>query len=67
MDPALALDRAGARQDREDRFEQRGLAFQQDLRARFHEIAAANPCRCRIIDAGQDSEAPNFDRNDGDD
>ncbi|WP_138466872.1 dTMP kinase [Poseidonocella sp. HB161398] len=53
MDPATALartrspDRAGS----EDRFEGFGLAFQERLRAGFLEIAAAQPGRCRVIDA----------------
>ncbi|MBE3639917.1 dTMP kinase [Mangrovicoccus algicola] len=56
MDPAAALartmtpDRAGS----EDRFEGFGLDFQTRLRAGFLEIAAAEPARCRVIDATGD-------------
>lgn len=51
IDPARALDRATSRGGGEDRFEQKGLAFQQVLRDRFLAIAAAEPERCRVIDA----------------
>ena len=53
MDPAAALARARGRVEgaAEDRFEQKGLAFQQRLRAEFREIATAEPDRCVLIDA----------------
>lgn len=35
-----------------DRFEARDAAFQAQLRAAFREIAAAEPARCRLLDAG---------------
>jgi dTMP kinase len=35
----------------EDRYERMGLAFHQNLRAAFHDIAAREPERCRLIDA----------------
>lgn len=35
----------------EDRYERMGLAFHESLRAAFHEIAAREPERCRLIDA----------------
>jgi len=67
LDPALAAarlagrDAAGAAPDRpatlpEDRFERRGLAFQQALRARFRELAAAAPDRFRVLDAAADPD-----------
>lgn len=60
--PERALARATARakahatthttaQAGEDRFEQKGLGFQEALRGAFQAIAAAEPTRCRIIDA----------------
>ncbi|MEM6355594.1 MAG: dTMP kinase [Pseudomonadota bacterium] len=60
--PKRALARATARakahatthataHEGEDRFEQKGLGFQEALRRAFHAIAAAEPTRCRIIDA----------------
>lgn len=36
----------------EDRYERMGEAFHHSLRAAFHEIAAQEPQRCRIVDAG---------------
>jgi len=53
LDPAEALARAGARDHAEDRFERRGLAFQQALRRAFLDIAQAAPDRCRVIDAAR--------------
>ncbi|MEM7746234.1 MAG: dTMP kinase [Pseudomonadota bacterium] len=51
LDPAKALSRAGARGGREDRFERKGLGFQQALRTAFRNIARANPTRCSLIAA----------------
>ena len=45
------LSRAGGRGDAESRFERKGRAFQEAVRAGFLEIAKANPVRCRVIDA----------------
>jgi dTMP kinase len=58
-DPAAALARAGTRADTggEDRFERRGPAFQERLRAGYRAIAAAHPARCRLIDAARPREA----------
>lgn len=36
----------------EDRYERMGLAFHENLRAAFHEIARREPERCRLVDAG---------------
>jgi dTMP kinase len=52
LDAEQGLERAGRRKDSsENRFERKGLAFHQRLREGFHKIAAADPGRCRIIDA----------------
>lgn len=56
MDPEAALSRADARQSSEDRFERKGLQFQQSLRARFLRIARDEDRRCHVIDADADSE-----------
>ncbi|MEL6475946.1 MAG: dTMP kinase [Pseudomonadota bacterium] len=48
---ARADRRAAGAASREDRFERRGVAFQGGLRSAFHEIAAAEPARVRLIDA----------------
>ncbi len=48
---AAGLARAAQRGGAEQRFESKGLAFHQRLRAAFLEIAAAEPQRCRVIDA----------------
>jgi len=51
---ARALGRGGGS---EVRFESKGEAFHQRLREGFSAIAAANPDRCRVIDAGGDADA----------
>jgi dTMP kinase len=52
LDVEQGLNRAGHRKDSsEDRFERKGLLFHQRLREGFLRIAAAEPTRCRIIDA----------------
>ncbi len=54
LDSALGLARAKARGDgMEDRYERKGLAFHEKLRAGFLAIAKAEPKRCIVIDAGQ--------------
>jgi dTMP kinase len=50
---ARALGRGGGS---EVRFESKGEAFHQRLREGFAAIAAANPERCRVIDAGGDAD-----------
>ena len=63
--PDAGLHRSGRRaaDDRrqakptEDRFERRGLDFQRRLRRAFLDIAAAEPGRCRVVDAAQPPEA----------
>ncbi|MEL6793412.1 MAG: dTMP kinase [Pseudomonadota bacterium] len=57
MSPEDALARGLARDTDEARFEALGDGFQAHLRATFHYIAAAEPARCRLIDATGDVEA----------
>lgn len=57
MDPAAALARGLARNSGEDRFEDFGLAFQQDLRKGFLSLAKSAPERCVVIDAAGTPEA----------
>lgn len=47
----VGLERALARPQGDTRFESKGLAFHQKLRAGFMQIAAEHPERCRLIDA----------------
>ena len=49
----LGLTRADRRQDLDTRFEGKGLAFHTRLREAFLAIAAAEPGRCAVIDAGR--------------
>jgi dTMP kinase len=51
IDPEVGLHRAHVRAGDEMRFESKGLAFHQRLRASFLEIAEAEPERCAVIDA----------------
>jgi dTMP kinase len=53
MDPEAALKRGLARNSGEDRFEDMGLQFQQDLRAGFLALAKQFPNRCKVIDGNQ--------------
>lgn len=53
----VGLARAGARAGGEDRFERMGRDFHQRLRDGFLAIAAAEPERCAVIDAGADVDA----------
>ena len=50
----VGLARAAARAGGEDRFERMGRDFHQRLRDGFLAIAAAEPERCAVIDAGAD-------------
>jgi dTMP kinase len=47
----IGLARASSRGQGEGRFEAKGAAFHERLRAAFLEIAASEPGRCRVIDA----------------
>ncbi len=57
LDAGAGRARTDGRPTGEDRFERRGVAFQEHLRKAFHAIAAAEPDRCAIIDAGGPPEA----------
>jgi dTMP kinase len=52
VDPEAALARGLSRADAATRFEGFGLGFQQRLRAAFLDLAAAEPARFAVIDAG---------------
>ena len=52
MDPEAALSRGLARATDEARFERLGPGFQTRLRESFRAIAAAEPGRCLMVDAG---------------
>jgi dTMP kinase len=56
MDPEAALARGLARRSGEDRFEERGLAFQNELRAGFRALAAEFPRRCVLIDGNRSAD-----------
>lgn len=51
------LERALSRGSTETRFESKGLVFHQRLREGFAAVAADNPERCRLIDAGGPPDA----------
>lgn len=53
----IGLGRAIARGDGEGRFEAKGAAFHERLRAAFLEIAAREPLRCAVVDAAGDADA----------
>jgi dTMP kinase len=54
---AEGLARAAARGGGEARFESKGQAFHERLRAGFLAIAAAEPARCRVVAADQSPDA----------
>lgn len=51
LDASLGLERAGNRQDTEDRYEKMGDAFHARLNEAFRAIARDNPERCVLISA----------------
>ncbi|MDJ0834696.1 MAG: dTMP kinase [Gammaproteobacteria bacterium] len=51
IDDQVALQRAIARGDGEDRFEKKGADYHRKVRAAFRQIAASNPELYRLIDA----------------
>lgn len=53
MDPEQALNRGLARESGEDRFEEFGLSFQQELRAGFLSLAEEAANRCHLIDGNR--------------
>ena len=54
LDPAAGLARASERGEGDDRFERKGASFHEALRQAFLEIAAAEPGRCAVVDAGRE-------------
>jgi len=57
LPPTAGLARAAGRDHDETRYERMDVAFHERLRAGFHAIAAAQPGRCRLIDATAPVEA----------
>jgi dTMP kinase len=57
LDPANGLGRSKGQASGEDRFEKKDAAFHQRVRAEFLAIAAREPGRCVVIDAGRTKEA----------
>jgi dTMP kinase len=53
MDPEAALARGLARKSGEDRFEEFGLTFQQQLRTGFLALVKETPNRCVLIDGNR--------------
>ena len=56
LDPEEGLGRTDSRGTGEDRFEQKGLDFQKQLRSAFQTIAFEDKDRCRIITADRSPE-----------
>ncbi len=56
IDPAIGLNRAGARKADGDTFESKDLYFHTQIRKGFLEIADKNPGRCVVIDATMDED-----------
>ena len=57
IDEQVALQRAAARGEGEDRFEKKGPAYQRKVREAFRQIAASDPHRYRLIDASGDIDS----------
>jgi dTMP kinase len=57
VSPEVGLARARGRQGDGDRFEDEALAFFSRVRARYLELAAAEPERIRVIDAAGDAQS----------
>lgn len=56
MDPETALKRGLARSSGEDRFEDFGLPFQQDLRAGFRALVQEYPNRCVLVNGDRKAD-----------
>tara|TARA_Y100001970_G_scaffold235948_1_gene295286 strand:- start:310 stop:636 length:327 start_codon:yes stop_codon:yes gene_type:complete len=56
MDPKIALNRALNRVTEEDRFENYGINFQNELRKNFLDIANKQRERIKVIDGDQSQE-----------
>ncbi|MDP1874809.1 dTMP kinase [Phenylobacterium sp.] len=61
LPPETGLGRAADRAGLETRFESKGEAFHARLREAFLDIAAAEPERCRVIDASRSLETVSAD------
>jgi dTMP kinase len=57
LDPAKGLGRSQGKHAGEDRFERKDAAFHALVRAEFLAIAAREPHRCVVLDAGADADA----------
>lgn len=57
LDPAISLERAAARGGKEDRFEKKGLPYQQKVREAFAELARRSPQSHVLVDASSSVEA----------
>lgn len=57
LDPGMGLSRAEERLAAETRFERKGLDFHRRLREGFRAVAARDPGRCVLIDAGPGVES----------
>lgn len=57
LDPEIALSRARARRDAEDRFEREDLAFHRAVREGYLALARDEPGRIRVVDAAGDRDA----------
>lgn len=57
LDPATSLARAHSRGDKEDRFEKKGLQYQQRVREGFRMLAERSPATHALIDASGTVEA----------
>ncbi|MGV3592268.1 MAG: dTMP kinase [Gammaproteobacteria bacterium] len=53
LDPVQSLARTVARGGREDRFEQKGLEYQQQVRSAFLQLAQRSPRTHVLVDAGR--------------
>ncbi len=53
IEPETGVGRAKARADHESRFENMQMEFHRRVRQGFLDIAASEPARCRVIDAGK--------------
>ena len=57
LEPERGLGRSQGRHAGEDRFEKKDAAFHARVRAEFLAIAANEPQRCVVLNAGQDADA----------
>lgn len=57
IDPAIGLNRTGARKADGDTFESKDMYFHTQIRKGFLDIANKNPSRCIVIDATQNEDA----------